>query len=366
MALIKCPECGKKISDKAESCPECGCPASEFEKSLNMSEKNEERDITLTNKKSSLEENNVLNIKRTEENNSKKYHNKKIIIAGIVLIFAVVGILLILQMASIRKSDTDISTVAEEEDFGFAQYKKSQYTEQQGCATILNLCGQYNSKKHTIDDGQESSLEEKYLEYLDMVITNSNFSISCSAQEVKEFTDTYYNEIYVITNNFNKGENFDGVKYLNAYILEGIEDNSAKEIISYLLYHAYYDGVQSGIQEYFDIIKEQETKADAEYMCEKLQNFFDYFELDTDYSVEMEETKVVISEKGDNVSGRSSTSKKAEPKIGDSATDVKLSSWGSPNSINKTTTVNGVHEQWVYSNGRYIYLDDGVVTAIQE
>lgn len=26
MALIKCPECGKEISDKAASCPNCGCP----------------------------------------------------------------------------------------------------------------------------------------------------------------------------------------------------------------------------------------------------------------------------------------------------------------------------------------------------
>lgn len=26
MALIKCPECGKEISDRAEACPKCGCP----------------------------------------------------------------------------------------------------------------------------------------------------------------------------------------------------------------------------------------------------------------------------------------------------------------------------------------------------
>lgn len=32
MALIKCPECGKEISDKANSCPNCGCPSSEFNK----------------------------------------------------------------------------------------------------------------------------------------------------------------------------------------------------------------------------------------------------------------------------------------------------------------------------------------------
>lgn len=26
MALIKCPECGKRVSDKAGNCPNCGCP----------------------------------------------------------------------------------------------------------------------------------------------------------------------------------------------------------------------------------------------------------------------------------------------------------------------------------------------------
>lgn len=26
MALITCPECGKKISDQAQNCPNCGCP----------------------------------------------------------------------------------------------------------------------------------------------------------------------------------------------------------------------------------------------------------------------------------------------------------------------------------------------------
>lgn len=30
MALIKCPECGKEISDRAASCPNCGCPVSEM------------------------------------------------------------------------------------------------------------------------------------------------------------------------------------------------------------------------------------------------------------------------------------------------------------------------------------------------
>jgi uncharacterized membrane protein YvbJ len=34
MALIKCPECGKEISDKALSCPQCGYPISNDNKML--------------------------------------------------------------------------------------------------------------------------------------------------------------------------------------------------------------------------------------------------------------------------------------------------------------------------------------------
>ena len=32
MALVKCPECGGKVSDKAVVCPHCGCPAEEIRK----------------------------------------------------------------------------------------------------------------------------------------------------------------------------------------------------------------------------------------------------------------------------------------------------------------------------------------------
>lgn len=57
---------------------------------------------------------------------------------------------------------------------------------------------------------------------------------------------------------------------------------------------------------------------------------------------------------------------KLEPSIGMTAEEVCNSTWGEPNKINKTTTEYGTSEQWVYGGGRYIYLDDGIVTAIQE
>jgi tetratricopeptide (TPR) repeat protein len=55
-----------------------------------------------------------------------------------------------------------------------------------------------------------------------------------------------------------------------------------------------------------------------------------------------------------------------DPQIGMTADEVRNSSWGSPLKINRTTTAYGVSEQWVYSDYRYIYLDDGIVTAIQD
>ena len=39
--------------------------------------------------------------------------------------------------------------------------------------------------------------------------------------------------------------------------------------------------------------------------------------------------------------------------------------WGSPVRINKTVSAGGVSEQWVYSNGQYLYLTRGLVSAMQ-
>jgi hypothetical protein len=58
--------------------------------------------------------------------------------------------------------------------------------------------------------------------------------------------------------------------------------------------------------------------------------------------------------------------KKPEPQIGMAAEEVRNSRWGRPDRINRTTTKYGVHEQWVYSSFKYIYLENGVVTAIQD
>ena len=51
MALIKCPECGKEISDKAEICVNCGIKISDIENLHEVSQKKEQEIIQQQNNK---------------------------------------------------------------------------------------------------------------------------------------------------------------------------------------------------------------------------------------------------------------------------------------------------------------------------
>lgn len=57
---------------------------------------------------------------------------------------------------------------------------------------------------------------------------------------------------------------------------------------------------------------------------------------------------------------------KEKPEIGMTELEVMQTTWGAPEKKNTTTTSGGTSEQWVYRNNRYVYLDNGIVTAIQE
>jgi hypothetical protein len=57
--------------------------------------------------------------------------------------------------------------------------------------------------------------------------------------------------------------------------------------------------------------------------------------------------------------------KLVQGKVWIGATDKHVMlSWGRPEDVNRTITANKVNEQWVYSGG-YIYIKNGIVTAIQ-
>jgi len=51
--------------------------------------------------------------------------------------------------------------------------------------------------------------------------------------------------------------------------------------------------------------------------------------------------------------------------IGMTASQVRASNWGKPQKINRSSGSYGTHEQWVYDGNNYLYLQNGVVTSIQ-
>mgnify|MGYP001615207958 CR=1 FL=1 len=60
------------------------------------------------------------------------------------------------------------------------------------------------------------------------------------------------------------------------------------------------------------------------------------------------------------------TPPKTNPYIGMLRSEIEKTTWGEPMYKNQTTTATSFREQWVYFGHRYIYVRDGVVTAIQE
>jgi hypothetical protein len=50
--------------------------------------------------------------------------------------------------------------------------------------------------------------------------------------------------------------------------------------------------------------------------------------------------------------------------LGMSAIEARAS-WGAPEKVNRTVSMHGVHEQWIYGN-TYVYFEDGILTSWQD
>lgn len=57
--------------------------------------------------------------------------------------------------------------------------------------------------------------------------------------------------------------------------------------------------------------------------------------------------------------------KKKGVSVGMSVQEVLQSSWGRPETVNRTTSARGTREQWVYPGFQFLYFEDGVLTTIQ-
>jgi hypothetical protein len=57
--------------------------------------------------------------------------------------------------------------------------------------------------------------------------------------------------------------------------------------------------------------------------------------------------------------------RRGDPHVGMKAAQVEATCWGKPIQINRKESSHGIHEQYVYGDGRFVYLHNGVVTEVQ-
>jgi tetratricopeptide (TPR) repeat protein len=107
-------------------------------------------------------------------------------------------------------------------------------------------------------------------------------------------------------------------------------------------------------------------REDRTYFYTSYENYTFYF--DSDNNLKWVSTDFWIGDKPVEkemwkTENDSYSAGKRHPSIGMTADEVRNSTWGYPDDINKTVTSYGTTEQWVYGN-KYIYFRDGVVTSI--
>lgn len=184
-----------------------------------------------------------------------------------------------------------------------------------------------------------------------------------------------YRDSNQLLQNLNLKHEFDGEWYGT---FEHFDAKNLKNVE--IGYHWIFDGencyniysdtkTQNGINHYYWVRKEDtlylfKSKEQTNDLSKADHVFaFDNGTISCELYYQYQSYKILLKKISDE-NELPTTSYIKEPSIGMTAEQVKASTWGSPQKINKDTYSWGVREQWVYGNGKYIYFEDGVVTSI--
>ena len=171
-----------------------------------------------------------------------------------------------------------------------------------------------------------------------------------------------YKDSKELINRIKTAHELDGEWYGGGYrwIINGKHCYNVYSDYSYkYTYDQYYCKYENNILYIFNNEPQMDNLENAVFKLEQDNGKLMYFP----YS--LSQTKIILSKESNNTKPKDKV-KILEPSIGMTKTEVENSTWGRPNKINKTTTTYGISEQWCYSNYRYIYFKDGIVTSIQE
>ena len=220
--------------------------------------------------------------------------------------------------------------------------------------TMLNEIMKNNS-----DIGVQVKIESRYLK------ANSYSNLNTINREIEEqkYIEAYDLLGTVITDNTNK--NPDIVKLATNKQNE-IKDKAFEQVITQAqekMNSQDYSSVKTMLSKYKDL--GNQTILD---MYNNATNELNRIEAE---KKAQEEAERIAKEKAEEEKrAMEEAEEKARKKsqgvsIGMSKQDVLDSNWGKPDHINTTTTRYGVHEQWVYGGGNYLYFENGILTSIQ-
>lgn len=147
MALIKCSECGKEISDKAEACPNCGCPIKTSDKTeMNNLEPENNSQVSKEDSEQLVREDAKTN-KRGNKKKTMSKKNKVIIcsIAGLVVVGFILGFALTQNLRTYNKADE--------------LFTDKKYTE---ASAIYNELGDYKDAKEKYNECQMQTANDLF------------------------------------------------------------------------------------------------------------------------------------------------------------------------------------------------------------
>ena len=198
MALIKCPECGKEVSDKAEACPNCGYPACEFPNGTKSKMEDQEELIASKKKSVSFHLPESLNFKKAK--NYKKYIQISILLIFLgLLLVGVIFFPLTLNRSNENSKGKEVIANPEEniekaevniknETDKLSKYSQRTFSAVEGCRAIMDVANirqdMLTSGKYAND--QISTFYSSYVSTLEYVINNTTFDFECNPNDLVE------------------------------------------------------------------------------------------------------------------------------------------------------------------------------------
>lgn len=165
-----------------------------------------------------------------------------------------------------------------------------------------------------------------------------------------------YRQFHKSGNNGSRGGHYDGHVFEDVYEIEEVIEKESDEYQTVLLLKTV---IEEQPKEFEFIIYDNPEIYKNSFMANGFANFM-FVKLNGEQFSSLMNIVAKIEHED-------AMSAELEPYIGMPKEQLENSTWGKPNDINITEIEGGhVYEQWCYTGGRYVYVDDGYVSAIQK